>query len=75
MMITMGRAAGEDRTAPHSRSPKTHQPDDIEFRLLGPVGLWAGDTFVGPATPQQRSVLALESSEVPETPQAIRRRH
>ncbi|MFI9842005.1 winged helix-turn-helix domain-containing protein [Nonomuraea sp. NPDC051941] len=59
IMITMGRAAGEDRTAPHSRSPKTHQPDDMEFRLLGPVGLWAGDTFVGPATPQQRSVPAI----------------
>ncbi|MDP4511546.1 AfsR/SARP family transcriptional regulator [Nonomuraea turcica] len=46
-------------TAPDSRSPKTHQPDDMEFRLLGPVGIWAGDRFIGPSTPQQRSVLAM----------------
>ncbi|GLW12784.1 regulatory protein AfsR [Microtetraspora sp. NBRC 13810] len=29
-----------------------------EFRLLGPVGIWAGDKLTGPSTAQQRSVLA-----------------
>ncbi|MBE1582855.1 BTAD domain-containing putative transcriptional regulator [Nonomuraea angiospora] len=55
----MGRTAGEDMTAPDSLPPKTHQPDGVEFRLLGPVGIWAGEKFLGPATPQQRSVLAM----------------
>ncbi|MFC4006117.1 BTAD domain-containing putative transcriptional regulator [Nonomuraea purpurea] len=30
-----------------------------EFRLLGPVGIWAGDRLLGPSTAQQRSVLAM----------------
>ncbi|MEV4019818.1 BTAD domain-containing putative transcriptional regulator [Nonomuraea angiospora] len=55
----MGREAGEDMTAPDSRSPKTHPPDGMKLRLLGPVGIWAGERFLGPATPQQRSVLAM----------------
>lgn len=46
-------------TAPDSRFPKPHEPDAVEFRLLGPVGIWAGEEFLGPATPQQRSVLAM----------------
>ncbi|MEO3792992.1 BTAD domain-containing putative transcriptional regulator [Nonomuraea sp. B10E15] len=29
------------------------------FRILGPVGVWAEGRFVGPSTPQQRSVLAM----------------
>ncbi|MEO3873679.1 BTAD domain-containing putative transcriptional regulator [Nonomuraea sp. B12E4] len=29
-----------------------------EFRLLGSVGVWAGDELIGPSTAQQRSVLA-----------------
>ena len=33
--------------------------DEVEFRLLGPVGLWLGGRLLGPATPQQRTVLAL----------------
>ncbi|MEU5094639.1 AfsR/SARP family transcriptional regulator [Streptomyces sp. NPDC020996] len=31
----------------------------IQFRLLGPVGVWLGDQPLGPTTPQQRSVLAV----------------
>ncbi|MEU6714365.1 BTAD domain-containing putative transcriptional regulator [Nonomuraea sp. NPDC046802] len=30
-----------------------------EFRLLGPVGIWADDRLLGPSTAQQRSVLAM----------------
>lgn len=59
IMIAMSRAAGEDMSAPGSRSPKSHQPDGVEFRLLGRVGIWAGEKFIGPATSQQRSVLAM----------------
>jgi DNA-binding SARP family transcriptional activator/tetratricopeptide (TPR) repeat protein len=33
--------------------------DRVTFRLLGPVGLWLGEQPLGPATAQQRSVLAL----------------
>ncbi|WP_169789935.1 AfsR/SARP family transcriptional regulator [Actinoplanes subtropicus] len=33
--------------------------DAVEFRLLGPVGLWRGGRRLGPATAQQRTVLAL----------------
>ncbi|MFC7592064.1 winged helix-turn-helix domain-containing protein [Nonomuraea antimicrobica] len=36
----------------------TEAPGDTEFRLLGPVGVWAGDRLIGPSTAQQRSVLA-----------------
>ncbi|GAB2934832.1 BTAD domain-containing putative transcriptional regulator [Streptomyces mayteni] len=32
--------------------------DRVEFRLLGPVGVWAGGRLLGPATAQQRTVLA-----------------
>ncbi|GLW09637.1 regulatory protein AfsR [Microtetraspora sp. NBRC 13810] len=32
---------------------------EVEFRLLGPVGVWAGGDLLGPAVPQQRAVLAL----------------
>jgi DNA-binding SARP family transcriptional activator/tetratricopeptide (TPR) repeat protein len=33
--------------------------DAAEFRVLGPVGLWRGGRRLGPATAQQRTVLAL----------------
>jgi DNA-binding SARP family transcriptional activator len=33
--------------------------DDLEFRLLGPVGIWQGGRLLGPATAQQRCVLAM----------------
>ncbi|MEO3875793.1 BTAD domain-containing putative transcriptional regulator [Nonomuraea sp. B12E4] len=33
--------------------------DGSEFRLLGPVGIWADGRLLGPSTPQQRSVLAM----------------
>ncbi|WP_406311380.1 tetratricopeptide repeat protein [Streptosporangium sp. NBC_01639] len=33
--------------------------DGTEFRLLGSVGIWGKDRLVGPATAQQRSVLAM----------------
>ncbi|MEV1173860.1 BTAD domain-containing putative transcriptional regulator [Nonomuraea sp. NPDC049784] len=33
--------------------------DTTEFRLLGPVGVWARDKLIGPSTAQQRSVLAM----------------
>ncbi|MFC7529356.1 BTAD domain-containing putative transcriptional regulator [Actinoplanes sp. GCM10030250] len=31
----------------------------VEFRLLGSVGIWQGERQLGPATPQQRTVLAM----------------
>ncbi|MBF8191958.1 tetratricopeptide repeat protein [Nonomuraea sp. K274] len=31
----------------------------VEFRLLGPVGVWAFGDLLGPAVPKQRSVLAM----------------
>lgn len=31
----------------------------VEFRLLGPVGMWCGGDPLGPTTPQQRSILAM----------------
>ncbi|SDJ43752.1 AfsR/SARP family transcriptional regulator [Nonomuraea jiangxiensis] len=33
--------------------------DEVEFRLLGPVGVWSGGEPLGPATAQQRSVLTM----------------
>ncbi|MFD1542057.1 AfsR/SARP family transcriptional regulator [Nonomuraea guangzhouensis] len=33
----------------------------VEFRLLGPVGIWKGDHRLGPVTAQQRTVLAMLS--------------
>lgn len=32
---------------------------EVEFRVLGPVGVWTGGRRLGPATAQQRTVLAL----------------
>ncbi|UBU17907.1 AfsR/SARP family transcriptional regulator [Nonomuraea gerenzanensis] len=33
--------------------------EGVEFRLLGPVGVWHAGRRLGPATPQQRTVLAM----------------
>ncbi|GAA4736143.1 AfsR/SARP family transcriptional regulator [Phytohabitans rumicis] len=33
--------------------------NDVEFRLLGPVGVWRDDRRLGPVTAQQRSLLAM----------------
>ncbi|MET7333529.1 helix-turn-helix domain-containing protein [Nonomuraea sp. NPDC005650] len=52
----MVRPAGTDEV---DRSSEVHQPNGMEFRLLRPVGFWVGDDFLGPTTPQQRSVLAM----------------
>ncbi|WP_188196064.1 AfsR/SARP family transcriptional regulator [Nonomuraea sp. SYSU D8015] len=46
-------------TGSGSRLSEAHHPEDVEFRLLGPVGIWAGDRLLGPSTAQQRSVLAM----------------
>ncbi|PZG22095.1 AfsR/SARP family transcriptional regulator [Nonomuraea aridisoli] len=45
--------------APASARGADRTGDGVEFRLLGPVGVWMDGDLLGPAVPKQRSVLAV----------------